>query len=121
MAKARVTIECHHCGERTVIDLMEEMSTQRCQKCGMRLSAVNISAKEKRRKRVSGDPMLKRVEDVVETGAQGEVAPRKRKRRRFAASRWRIIKLILLLFLVGILITTTYIVINNPMGIHRRW
>lgn len=114
MAKARVTIDCHHCGKRTVIDLMEEMSTQRCSKCGLRLNSVNTSAHEKRRKRVSGDPMLNKYEE-------SEQPDLVRRRRYFLSKRWRILKGILLLVVIAILIITTYIVITNPMGIHRRW
>ena len=115
MAKARVTIDCHHCGKRTVIDLMEEMSTQRCSKCGLRLNSVNTSAHEKRRKRVSGDPMLNKYEETEQPEQL------RRKRRYFASRRWRILKVILLLAVFVILIITTYIVITNPVGIHRRW
>jgi DNA-directed RNA polymerase subunit RPC12/RpoP len=115
MAKARVKIDCHHCGKRTVIDLMEEMSTQRCMKCGLRLNSVNTSAHEKRRKKVSGDPMLNKYEDSKDPGQV------RRKRRYFTPRRWRIVKVVLLLTVFAILIITTYVVITNPMGIHRRW
>ena len=115
MAKARVSIDCQHCGKRTVIDLMEEMSTQRCSKCGMRLSAVNTGPQEQRRKKVSGDPMLKRYE----TSEQPDVV--RRRRRHQASKRWRIAKRILLLLVIGVLVATTYIVMTNPWGIHYRW
>ncbi|MGK0188661.1 MAG: DNA-directed RNA polymerase subunit RPC12/RpoP [Verrucomicrobiales bacterium] len=115
MAKGRVTIDCHHCGKRTVIDLMEEMSTQRCSKCGLRLNSVNTSGQERRRKKVSGDPMLNRYEE----SEQSETL--RRKRRYFSSRRWRILKVILLLLVFAILISTAYIVITNPMGMHRRW
>ena len=114
MATARVTIDCHHCGKRTVIDLMEEMSTQRCMKCGLRLNSVNTSAHEKRRKKVSGDPMLNKYEKSEESGQL-------RRRRYFSPRRWRIVKVVLLLTVFAILIITTYVVITNPMGVHRRW
>lgn len=115
MAKARVTIDCNHCGKRTVIDLMEEMSTQRCNKCGLRLNSVNTSSQEKRRKRVSGDPMLNKYESAENASTL------KRKRRYFSSRKWRILKVILLLLVFATLIVTAYIVISNPMGMHRRW
>ena len=115
MARARVTIDCHHCGKRTSIDLQEEMSTQRCQKCGMRLSAVNTSAKQKRRKRVGGDPMIKRY---MEAETRENL---KRKRRRFVSRKLRTVRWILILLFFGIIVTTIFILLRNPMGAHRPW
>lgn len=88
---------------------------QRCQKCGLRLNSINTSVHEKRRKKVSGDPILRRYEQAEDP----EIL--RRKRGFFKSRRWRILKALLLLAVFAILIATTIIVISNPMGIHRRW
>ena len=114
-SKSRVAITCHHCNKRTVIDLEGEMSTQRCQKCGLRLSSVNTSSSQKRRKRVWGDPMIKRYK------ASENPDVYRRKRRRFGDPRWRIVKGVLLLLLLGVVVWTCIILLTNPRGIYRPW
>jgi hypothetical protein len=111
MASSRVSIQCYHCNKRTVIDLEEEMSTQRCQKCGLRLSSVNTSSTQKRRKRVSGDPMIKRYQ------ASENPSIFRKKRRRFGDPRLRFFKLMLLLLFFGIIAATCIIVLKNPTGV----
>ena len=56
----RVSIDCPHCGEQTRVDLSAEMSTQRCDKCDMRFSAVSTGLAPKKRKRVMMDPFTGR-------------------------------------------------------------
>ena len=91
------------------------MSTQRCQRCGLRLSAVKTSSSQKRRKRVSGDPMIKRYKAAEEP----EIF--RKKRRRFGDPRWRLLKAVLILFLFGTVVATCIVLLRNPMGFHRPW
>jgi hypothetical protein len=56
----RVSIDCPHCGKVTRVDLSAEMSTQRCDKCDTRFSAVSTGLAPKRRKRVMTDPFTGR-------------------------------------------------------------
>lgn len=38
---SRITINCPHCGKATSLDMTREMSTQKCDRCGIRVSSVD--------------------------------------------------------------------------------
>ena len=65
---------------------------------------------------MAGDPMIKRYQ------AAENPAIFKKKRRRYGDPVWLIIvKVALLLLLVGIVVGTCILLMQNPMGIHRPW
>ena len=115
MATARVTIDCHHCGKKTSIDLGEEMSMQRCGKCGLRLSAVVTTPVEMRRKRVSGDPILRRYKNAEKPEIY------RQKRKRFADPRRSAFKAFLLFLFLAVVLGTAYFVLVHPQGAYRKW
>jgi len=115
MATARVTVDCHHCGKKTSIDLGEDMSMQRCGKCGLRLNSVVTTPGEVRRKRVSGDPMLRRYREAEKPEIY------RRKRKRFADPRRKLLTAVLLFLFLAVVVGTAYFVWVNPYGAHRKW
>ncbi len=53
---SRIPINCPHCGKTTRVDLGAEMSTQSCDKCGMRFSAVDTGVAQRRSRRMQVAP-----------------------------------------------------------------
>ncbi len=59
----RASFDCPHCGHQTSLDFRTEISTQRCDHCGVRFSAVKIDRAVTRRKKVNVDPRTGKAMD----------------------------------------------------------
>lgn len=71
---SRVPINCPHCGKTTRVDLAHNLSTQKCDRCGIRFSAVNTGLAGSREIQLTEPPDWRRAK----TGSwddDPEVAP----------------------------------------------
>jgi hypothetical protein len=58
---SRVPIQCPHCGQTTRVDLALTLSTQKCDRCGIRFSAVNTGLAGSREVQLTEPPEWRRA------------------------------------------------------------
>ena len=58
----RTTIQCPHCGKHTRIDLSFQLSTQKCDRCGVRFSSVDTGSAGSREAVVTEPPSWRRAQ-----------------------------------------------------------
>jgi hypothetical protein len=58
---SRVSINCPHCGKTTRVDLAQNLSTQKCDRCGIRFSSVNTGLAGSREIQLTEPPEWRRA------------------------------------------------------------
>gem|GEM_PF-2511454 len=72
---SRLSITCPHCGRTTRVDLSSNLTTQKCDRCGIRFSSVDTGLKGSREVQLTEPPKWRRTKTGAWEDGEGEDAP----------------------------------------------